>query len=343
MFLSSSLVEALYRNFNRPNIDLLINDDTESIAELIPYTKNIIKFSYQKKKQNRLLQEKNIIFKIFNKYDLSISLTASDRSVFYGLISGKKSISAVEFDLKKSWWKKLFLSHYYFFDNSKHILLNNLEPLQILKISYKKIHQPIEPSNESMKIIKDKIDLYNIKDFFIFHPSAQYDYKIYPAKLRHNLLTNLTNLGISIVVTGGSNTYDLEIKKHLPVLKNIIDFIGETSIEEFIALSKLSIGYIGMDTLNMHIAASQNKKVFAIYGPTNLRMWSPWCNFLQQATIENTPNQTYGNITIFQANMKCVACGKAGCNNSGKSDCLSEIDPNQVFEEIKIWLKEKFY
>ena len=49
----------------------------------------------------------------------------------------------------------------------------------------------------------------------------------------------------------------------------------------YFALSELSLAYIGMDTLNMHIAAAQNKRIFAIFGPTNLTMWSPWSNELK--------------------------------------------------------------
>jgi heptosyltransferase-3 len=51
------------------------------------------------------------------------------------------------------------------------------------------------------------------------------------------------------------------------------------------------------------------------------------------------PIQTYGDITIFQANMKCVACGKAGCDDSGISKCLNNINPKIVFEEVKEWYK----
>ena len=149
VFLSSSLIQALYENYEAPQIDLLVNDDTISIAKLIPFINNIYTFSYQKKQDNRWKQEKNLFFKFFKKYDLSINLTASDRSVIYALISGKKSISAVENDSKKSWWKKIFLNHYYYFDNSKHILINNLEPLNLLKINFNNVHYPIAVSSEA--------------------------------------------------------------------------------------------------------------------------------------------------------------------------------------------------
>ena len=49
-------------------------------------------------------------------------------------------------------------------------------------------------------------------------------------------------------------------------------------------------------------------------------------------------SQSYGNITIFQANMPCVACGNAGCDNRhGKSECLDHISPKVVFDEVKNW------
>ena len=344
VFLSSSLIKSLYDYFKSPKIDLLVNDDTVAIANLIPYVNYIHTFSYKKKKDNRWSQERKIIFDLYKtKYDLSINLTASDRSVLYAIISGKKSISAIETKRSKSWWKKILLSQYYYFDSSKHILLNNLESLSLLKINSNNIHYPIEVSELVISNIKKKLQKFNIKEFLIFHPSTQYSYKIYPRYQRNNLLSRLNDLGLTIVVSGGNNSIDIEIKKQIPSLSNVVDFIGETTIEEFIALSKLSIGFIGMDTLNMHIAASQNKRVFAIFGPTNLKMWSPWSNQLQQAASLNKAKQTYGNITIFQADMPCVACGLAGCKDDhGNSDCLDYIDPKAVVNEVDQWHKNQY-
>ena len=339
VFLSSSLIKVLYENYESPQIDLLVNDDTYSIAKLIPFIKNIYTFSYQERQDNRWRQERNLTFKIFKKYDLSINLTASDRSVFYALIAGKKSISAVEIDQKKSWWKKIFLNNYYYFDTSKHILLNNLKSLDILKIDHELIQNSLYISEIVISNVEDKLRKKGIKDFIIFHPSAQYIYKIYPQRLRDKLLNYLNTLGISIVITGGSNQIDLDIKRELPNLPNLYDFVGETTLEEYFALSQLSLSYIGMDTLNMHIAASQNKPIFAIFGPTNLKMWSPWSNQLKRSASFDMPIQTYGNITIFQANMKCVACGRAGCDDSGISRCLNNISPKIVFEEVREWYK----
>ena len=99
------------------------------------------------------------------------------------------------------------------------------------------------------------------------------------------------------------------------------------------------MAYIGMDTLNMHIASGQNKNIFAIFGPTLPQIWSPWSNETQSYAKESKAVQKYGNITLFQADMPCVACGLAGCDDKGgKSDCLYNIDPNTIFKEVSTCL-----
>jgi heptosyltransferase III len=339
VLLSQTLINTLYGYYNSPQIDLLVNDDTLPVARVMSNINFIHTFSYKKKHENRLQQEKKIITSVFRKYDLSINLTASDRSVIYALFASKNSISAIEKEKSKSWWKKSLLTHHYFFDTTEHILLNNLKPLNFLNIEHNNILDIHKMSEIMLARMKNKLVKKNIKDFVIFHPSAQYNYKIYPNSLRNELLSLLSGLDVAVVVTGSKNQIDIAIKNQLLALPNVFDLIGETTLEEYFALSELSLAYIGMDTLNMHIAAAQNKRIFAIFGPTSLKMWSPWSNKLQKSATEDKPIQSYGNITIFQANMLCVACGNAGCDNLGKSECLDQISPKVVFDEVKNWYK----
>ena len=338
VFLSSPLIDQLQNTYLDAKIDLLVNTDTISIAKTLKKVNKIYKFSYEEKNKNRYKQERNIFKKIYRKYDLSINLTSSDRSVIYSLIASKKSISAIEKNTIKSWWKKFFLKHHYFFDEDEHILINNLKSLDCLSINPVNQVIPAAYSQTSLNTIKDKLNYLKIENFIIFHPSAQYNYKVYKKELRKNLLSLLDSLNIPIIITGGGNDIDIQIKESLPKLRNVYDFINETSIDEFIALSSISKAYIGMDTLNMHIAASQNKPIFAIFGPTNINMWSPWSNYLETAANKSNPIIKYDNITIFQAALPCVACGKKGCQNNGKvSECLDNIDPRLIFKEIKQW------
>ena len=52
-------------------------------------------------------------------------------------------------------------------------------------------------------------------------------------------MLHLSNLGVPIVITGSNNRVDLEIKDTLSSLPNTLDLIGETTLEEYFALSEL--------------------------------------------------------------------------------------------------------
>ena len=339
VFLSSPLIEGLFQAYGRPRIDLLVNSDTLPIARTLPHIVEIHQFTYNGNGRGRGTQTTDLLKKILRRYDLSINLTASDRSVLFALAAGRKAISAVEHERKKSWWKRLLLSAYYDFDSGRHIIENNTTALDLLGIASGKLTVRSYYFETAAKSIGKMLAERGIREFIIVHPGAQYDYKVYPEKLRNELLERLNSLSVPMVITGSKSALDIEIKGRLPKFANVHDFIGLTSIEELIALSDRSIAYIGADTLTMHIAASQNRRIFAIYGPTILSMWSPWCNELRSGSRTNRSIQTYGNVTIFQADMPCVACGKAGCDDHhGASECLYHIDPDVIFNEIREWL-----
>ena len=52
VFFSLSLISALYEYYESPEIDLLVNDDTISVASLLPNIHFIHTFSYKQKKDN---------------------------------------------------------------------------------------------------------------------------------------------------------------------------------------------------------------------------------------------------------------------------------------------------
>ena len=66
VFLSYSLIQSLQTHFKRATIDLLVNDDTISVANLMPNIGNVFSFSYQRKKDEKIKQEFEIISKIYS-------------------------------------------------------------------------------------------------------------------------------------------------------------------------------------------------------------------------------------------------------------------------------------
>ncbi len=345
VLLASPLIQHLHEHYPEAVIDLLVNDDTLGVAKALQPIRQILVYSYRWKtlpKWERLQKTFGLMRVLLRRYDLAISLTATDSSVLYALLAARHAISTIEAESRKNWWKKRLLTGYYLPDPARHTLLNNLEPLRLLGIPVGKIVPTVHHSASSKAAVLAKLQAATIGQFIIFHPSAQYGYKVYPEALRHALLQQLSGLGIPIVVTGAQTALDLQIKATLPVLANVYDWIGATSLDEYIALSNLSLAYVGGDTLNMHIAAAQNKRVFAIFGPTLLGVWSPWSNALQCNATHSQPQQIYGNITVFQADMPCVPCGKKGCDDQqGNSECLQRIEPSKIFAEVNTWWQQE--
>jgi len=342
VYLSLPLIDTLREYYPKAQIDMVVFDSTEETAKALNRANNIHVYSYTWNTNSKLfylIKQLRFIKSLYKQYDLSISLTASDRSVLYSILSGKVSLGAYESSLTSSWWKRLLLDHVYPFDQNDHIVQNNIESLKILDIPLNHIAVKGRVPDKVKASVKALLLTHGIKDFMIFHPSTQYEYKVYPRDLRNDLLEKLDSLGIPIIVTGGSTALDHKIALELPQLKNIHNFIGKTSLEEFTGLSYYSMAYIGMDTLNMHIAASFDMRVFAIFGPTLIHRWSPWSNVAGNATRISKAVQNYGNVTVFQADMPCVPCGLQGCRDDfGVSECLYRIDPSLIFEEVRKWL-----
>jgi heptosyltransferase-3 len=345
VLLAAPLIQHLHEHCPDAAIDLLVNDDTLGIAKALQPIRQILMYSYQWKKLpkwERVQKTVGLMRALFRRYDLAISLTATDSSVLYARLAARHAISTIEAEPRKNWWKKRLLTGHYLPDPTRHTLLNNLEPLRSLGIPLGNSVPTVHSTPASQAAVLAKLQAANISRFIIFHPSAQYGYKIYPEALRHALLQQLSTLGIPIIVTGAKTALDLQIKASLPALMNVYDWIGETSLDEYIALSDLALAYVGGDTLNMHIAAAQNKRVFAIFGPTLLGVWSPWSNVLKCNATRSQPQQTYANITVFQADMPCVPCGQTGCDNAhGRSECLQRIDPSVIFAAVRAWWQQE--
>lgn len=331
VLLASPLIQHLHAYYPEVAIDLLVNADTLGMANALPLVRYVI--PYTKAWQTLRLRQ----------YDLAISLTTTDSSVLYARLAGKTAISAVDTEPHKAWWKRWLLSGSYSLDKQRHVLHNNLQALQLLKIPQGQIIPQVSVKPAALVRVQALLQQRSIERFVIFHPSTQYAYKVYPEALRQQLLMQLAALGMPIIITGAKTPLDLQIKATLTDLPaHIHDLIGETSLDEYIALSSLALAYIGGDTLNMHIAAAQDKQVFAIFGSTLLPVWSPWCNALQHAASVSQPQQTYGNITVFQAALPCVPCGKAGCNDDhGRSECLYQIPPDRISTAVQQWLSSR--
>lgn len=89
---------------------------------------------------------------------------------------------------------------------------------------------------------------------------------------------------------------------------------GKTSLAELAAVISASSLHLGVDSAAPHIAAALSTPTVTIHGPTNWRGWR----------ISDEHHR------IVSAAMDCVPCGMMGCEGSGESRCLDDLDAEPV-------------
>lgn len=210
-----------------------------------------------------------------------------------------------------------------------HEVEHNILLLKPLKIGLKQDtpKMKIVPNKEITTLLKEKLGVKD-SDFIVgIHLGTGKGNKAWLPERYSKVIDFLSiNMGAKVVLTGS--------KKELPLAKTVlskckskpISLIGETDLEELIAVISIYSMYIGVDTGPLHIAAALQIPTIAIF-PTKFvkpSEWGPW----------KTPHLIVRKSTMCK--QKCLP------NSCPFDDCLKEISEEDVIEAIKL-LKEGKY
>jgi ADP-heptose:LPS heptosyltransferase len=136
-----------------------------------------------------------------------------------------------------------------------------------------------------------------------------------------NLITQLQSKNNYILLIGGKLELPLlaYVKEHLHSFKNIISFVGRTSMEESIAVISLCDCVIGVDTGMQHVAAALGKATVSIFGPTNPKTHGAYAS----------------NARFVEQQVKCKYCyGTKLYINCSNRECLKLIDCKDVYAKV---------
>lgn len=117
------------------------------------------------------------------------------------------------------------------------------------------------------------------------------------------------------------NVWILGTKKDLIInndIQNIINFSGKTNLLETIDLLSLADIVVCNDSGLMHIAASLNKKIIAIYGATSEEFTPPLAD----------------NVKIINKKLSCSPCFSRVCPLK-HHNCMRQITVEEIFRHIQ--------
>jgi len=302
-----------------------------------------------------------LFFKLFQRYDLAVVTQPSDRAYFYGLVAAHHRVGLLgghpqgltEQDKakksksdKQNVWKKAISLHSVDVDYfTQHVIA---EKIRLLEIFYKNplelFQKPISVIAPAGDPIAPSIAAQLHSPYIVVHPGPLTAYKRWPLAYWQTLLAWITKQGWQAVLSASPAKQDLQLNQDILSLldektrEHVLDTAGLLTIPQAGTLIRGAIAYVGVDTSITHLAAACNIPTIALFGPTPPTNFGPWPNgFIGEQPYQlRARSQTVGNVTILQGPGECVPCRKAGCEDraSSNSECLDQLDPNQVIEAL---------
>src|SRR6266568_421054 len=346
VILTTPLIGLLSEAYPGTAIDFLANRGTGELLEKDPRIRRVIYSDGNeigsKRKKNGYLQ------KIFQRYDLAIGMSASDRINVAVAMAGRKM--RIGFYKRgaawKSLWQRILFTHPLESSDAMPVARNCNLIANALKLQHTELKVKIywDSADESkVSGILEKHGLHG--PFFLIHPFARWIYKYWCfdgfAAVSDYIFERY---GLQPVWTSSPSVQETaqlteaaDMCRHKPLIIG-----GELTLNQMTYLLGLADFYLGLDTAISHLAASTGIPMVALYGPTFTSRWFPFCNQLPHDQEFPTTRGIlcHGNIVVVQKDFDCVPCGKAGCDDSGNftSPCLQEISVEEVLSAVEICL-----
>ena len=306
LIMSAVFIKALKKHTN--SIDMLVNSNLINLANLIPGIRKVITSKTEHGKLSLIYRIKKGISLRSERYDECYILTNSYKSAIIPLIARiKKRISYLG-ELR-----------YGLINIIKQPVERNLGMVnRYLNLIGQKYNDKVNPV---LNVKKNKGLIFNKFKFqgkyIVLCPDAEYGpAKRWPINKWLNLATELSQ-HYKVVIVG----LDITISDKLRPLESdtIINLIGKTNLVEAMEIIASSEGVISNDSGLMHVSASLDKKIIALYGSSSPTYTPPLISKEKK--------------DIIYKNLDCSPCFKRVCP-LGHTKCLADIKVDEVKNSV---------
>ena len=337
--LTTPLISNLYRYYDNPAIDIMVNEGTQQMLDANDKVDQIIEYKRESQRSlsnwQRFINNIVLLKRIRNeKYDLVIDLDEGDRGALVVLVSGARirlGSSNISSKLLRGFYTHLLPKR-----GVRHTVDINLDPLRALNIPIYDKQVEMCWNKEDERFALEKLS--NIGDFIHLHPFSKGWFKDIDIQATAQIIDYCEQeLGIKVVITAAPIQRELDkLDSILKLCKSKpINLGGKLTLKQISTLNKRSKLFIGVDTAIMHISAANNTPTLAFFGPTASDTWGPWENDLEQASYHRKGGQqANGRHRIFSDVITCLPCNNEGCNNNQVSDCLIGLDIGLIKRDI---------
>ncbi|NML45768.1 glycosyltransferase family 9 protein [Ramlibacter sp. G-1-2-2] len=272
--------------------------------------------------------------RLWRRYDLALVADPGDRAHLIGWVAARERSGLLPAESGSNWWKRKLLRHGVTIGGDQgetHVVPEKMELLAAWG-GGTGAPQLVGPAGDPLPApLASRL----APGYVVVHTPSMWVYKQWPEEHFRKLIALLALAGRQVVLTGGPGAGDratVAAMEGAAPPEQLLD-AGLLSFNQVATLLRGAALYIGPDTSVSHLAAACGTPVLAIFGPTNPRRWAPWPGGEQPVRFERRrPAQTIGQVTLLQAPLPCVPCGRAGCEDhrDSRADCLPAILPERV-------------
>jgi len=278
--------------------------------------------------------------KLWRRFSVACVLTPSDRAMVMAAAAAK-SIVAPIIPRWQEWWKRRLADAWIAPSMARHVVAEAAtlaemaggRPASSLGVPFFVAPKAEATARALLREIKRPV--------IAVHPFARWPYKAWPAASWRALLQRLAREGFAIVISAAPDERK-QAQALAEGIRHVRVIAGELSWQALGALYRHAHLYIGLDTMNTHLAAAVGARVIALFGPTDPRRWGPWPNGFHGPTPwrqhASSGVQRQGNLALLQGRADCIPCHREGCNATldSRSRCLDEeITPERVVDAME--------
>lgn len=276
--------------------------------------------------------------RLWRRYDLALVADPGDRAHLVGWLAARERAGLLPAAGSSNWWKRRLLRHAVVGAGDLgdvHVVQEKAQLLAPWQGQSVPAPQLVGPAGAPLPAaLQGQL----AAGYVVMHTPSMWPYKQWPLPHFRRLAELLAQAGRQVVLTGGPGAGDRAAVAAMagPAPSPLLVDAGLLDFNQLAELLRGAALYIGPDTSVSHLAAACGTPVLAIFGPTNPQRWAPWPAGEQPVRFARRgPVQSVGAVTLLQAELPCVPCGKAGCEDHRQShtDCLPAITPERVAQQ----------
>lgn len=264
-------------------------------------------------------------------YDLVIDLRTGDRGAILSFITGAKMRVGRPSETKQFWHNFMFtrMVHSPGLDPSAHPgadqSLRIVRELGIdAKSSIPQLYASPDNAAQASGLLK-KCGLAPGNRWVTINPFSRWKYKEWDVMKWARLIDLLWEKYRVPSILVGSSEEAIACEGITKGRENhTFNLAGKTTLGELAALLSMTSLHLGVDSAAPHIAAAFGKPTVTIHGPSDWRGWS----------IVDDLHE------IAASPMGCVPCNRRGCEDTGTSKCLEQLDVETVMGAVEDVLKK---